>query len=158
MIYNLLLLYAIKLMIWVISDRSCWSTLPPLVGPRGHQSVGSGTYYGQWSCWTPDSQYRVSKSHLSSVPTRSGSHKVMNSDGCDLSAATLESASWFHRSLELNADKLVHWVVAHLWLDRWSAWPDSAEEPLRGRWRYPRTPSRPYPSVVVVRRGPVWRS
>jgi len=118
---------------WWPPTKSTWN--PPLflsVGPGGHQYVGSGTYYGQWSCSAPDGQYKVSKSHPSSIPTRSCFHRVLNLDGCDLSLTTHESASWFHRSPKQSTDRLVHWVATHLGLDRWSAWPDSAEEPLRG--------------------------
>jgi len=82
--------------------------LPPSVGPRGHQSMGSGNYYGQWSCSAPDSQYRVSMSHPSSVPTWSSSHKVMKLDGCELSTTAPESSSWFHHSPEWSANRLVH--------------------------------------------------
>lgn len=119
--------------------------------------MGSSTYSGQWSC-VPNSQYKASKSHSSSIPTWSGSHRAMNLVRCDLSAATPESASWFCHSLEQSANKLVHLVVTHLGLDHWSAWPNSAKAPLRERWRCPRTPSWPCPYVIVVWSGPVWRS
>ena len=120
--------------------------------------MGSGTYSEQWSCSSPDSQYRVSKSHQSSVPTWSGSHRVMNSVGCHLSIASPEFASRFHRSPEWIVDRLVHWAAVHLGSNRWSAWPDSAEEPLRGWWRCPRTPPWSCSSVVFMWRGLVWRS
>jgi len=81
---------------------------PPWFGPEGHQSMGSGIYFGQSSCLVPDSQYRVSKSHPYSVPTRSGSHRAMNSAKCDLSAATPKFSSWFHHSPEWSANRLVH--------------------------------------------------
>jgi len=55
--------------------------------------MGSGTYNGQCSCSVPDSQYKVSKSHPSFVPTQSGSHRAMNSDKCDLSVVAPESTS-----------------------------------------------------------------
>ena len=37
------------------SSQSCWNILHLWVGPEGHQSVGSGTYYRQWSCSAPNS-------------------------------------------------------------------------------------------------------
>jgi len=126
---------------------------PPWIGPEGHQSVGSGTYSGQWSCLVPDSQYRVSKSHPSYVPTQSSSQRVINLAGCDLSAATPKFASWFHRYPKWSTDRLVHWVTTQQGSDRRSAWPNSVEAPLWGRWRFPRTPPQPYPSIVVVWRG-----
>ena len=131
---------------------------PPLVGLEDHQPMGSSTHSEQWSCSAPDSQYRVSKSHPSSIPTRLGSHRVIQSNGCDLYAVAPKFASWFHRSLEWSANRLVHWAMTHLGSNRWSVWPDIAEAPLRGRWRCLRTPPRPCPYVVVVWRGPDWRS
>ena len=135
------------------SSRSCWNIFPPSLGSECHQSMGSDTYSRQWSCSMPDIQYRVSKSHPSSVPTRSGSHRAMNVVRCDLYTTTPESSSWFHRSPEWSADRLVHWVEAHLGSDQWSAWPDYAEAPLRGRWICLRTPPRLCPSVCRAK-GP----
>jgi len=120
--------------------------------------MGSGTYSRQWSCLAPDSQYRVSKSHPYSIPTQSGSHRAMNSTECDLSTTAPNFSSWFHRSPKRSVVRLVHWVTMHLGSDWWSAWPDNAEEPLWGRWIFPRTPPWPCPSVVVMQRGPVWGS
>lgn len=88
------------------SSQSCWNIFPPWDGLEGHQFMGSDTYSRKFSYLAPNSQYRVSRSHPSSPPTQSGSHRVMNSAWCSLSTTTLESSSWFHRSLEQSINRL----------------------------------------------------
>jgi len=48
--------------------------------------------------------------------------------------------------------------MVHLGLDRWSAWPESKEEHMCGRWICPRSPLWPCPFIVVMWRGTIWRS
>jgi len=120
--------------------------------------MGLDTYSTQWFYSTPDSQYRVSRSHPSSIPTLLGSHRVMNLAWCAIFAIAPESASWFNCSPEHNVDRLVHWLVPCSGSDQWSTWLDSVEVPLWVRWRCPCTPPQPCPSAVAVQRRPIWRS
>lgn len=112
--------------------------------------MGFSTYFGHWSCSAPDSQYKVSKSI--GFP-QSDELKGM---------WPFYSSSWICLLIFSFSITEHRWIGSlgsvHLGSDWWIIWPNSAKAPLWGRWRCPRTPPQPFPSIFVVRRGSVWRS
>ena len=93
------------------SSQYCWNIWPHSTGLEGHWYVGLDTYYGQWSCSVPDSQYIVSRCLPSSVPTLSSSHNVRRLAWCALSAIALESSYWFHCPPKQSVGVSVHLTV-----------------------------------------------
>jgi hypothetical protein len=77
----------------------------------------------------PGNQYKVARFHLSSVPTRLGSFKVMRWDGCVPCGFILVSVTLSPHSLTESGSRLAHWTLVHWGSDRWGDLPSSEEVP-----------------------------
>ena len=111
------------------SNQSYWSIWPPWIDQGGRWFEESGTSFWLWFYSEPGNQYRVAKFHVSFVPTRLGSHKVMRWERCAPCGAVLGFVTWSPHSITRSDDRLAHWVAVCWGSDRWGAWPGSVEVP-----------------------------
>ena len=88
------------------SDQSYWSIWPPWVYQGGRRFRESGTNLWLWFYSEPNNQCKVTRFHISSVPTRLGSYKVMRWDRCA------------PHSLTESENRLSHWEAVHWGSDR----------------------------------------